>query len=72
MRSMVEGAQDSPRSPRFKVIAAATFIALLWQRSSVSGAPSPAIAGADDFHPANAPQFFARFSAPRSDRAKIV
>ena len=31
-----------------------------------------AIAGAEDYHPANVPQFFAKFSAPRSDTAKIV
>jgi hypothetical protein len=34
--------------------------------------PSPAIAGAENDHPANVPQFFAKFSAPRSDSAKMV
>ena len=32
----------------------------------------PAIARADIDYPATVPQFFAKFSAPRSDTAKIV
>jgi len=34
--------------------------------------PLPRFAGAEEFHPANVPQFFAKFSAPRSDSAKMV
>ncbi len=86
MRSMVEGARDSSNSGRSKAITAAKFIAFRRQRRSESGAPSttvrslrelqwspsPAIAGAEDCYPANVPQFFAKFSAPRSDSAKMV
>jgi hypothetical protein len=72
---------------KLKETAPALRIDRLWrQRSSESSAPSttvrslrelqwspsPAIAGADVCYPANVPQFFAKFSAPRSESAKMV